>query len=74
MPKRKCNFSEKLQKQYPFMKRGRYDWEVICTLCSSTISIANKGSYDIIEHLGTNKHKKWDQNQAGSSKIDSFFF
>lgn len=55
------------------MKRGRYDWEVVCTLCASTISIANKGSHDIVEHLDTNKHKKGNQSNASSSKIDTFF-
>ncbi|XP_036143350.1 uncharacterized protein LOC118645751 [Monomorium pharaonis] len=66
MPKRKCNFSEELKKKYPFMKRGRFDWKVVCTLCSSTISVAHKGSHDIAEHLGTQKHKKWELSQAST--------
>lgn len=55
------------------LKKGKYDWEAFCTICSTNISIANKGVSDINEHLNTQKHKTNMKNQAGSSKISIFF-
>lgn len=73
MPKRKCTFNEELKKKFPFMKLGNTDWIVNCTLCNSTISIANKGVQDINSHLETQKHKKGFTSQDCSKKIDTFF-
>lgn len=53
MPKRKCSFTETLQKQYPMFKKGKFEWEIVCKICESSISIANKGASDITEHLNT---------------------
>lgn len=74
MPKRKCIFNEDLQRKYPSFKKGKFEWEVLCLICSSTISIANKGGSDIADHIATNKHKRHLQSQAGTSNtIDTFF-
>lgn len=69
MPKRKCTFNEELQKKFPLFKKGKFDWEILCTICNSNISIANKGVTDINEHIATLKHKTRFQSQAGSSKV-----
>lgn len=73
MPKRKCTFNSELQNKYPMLKRGKYDWEVLCTICSTNISIANKGVSDINDHLNTQKHKTNSKGQASSSNITTFF-
>lgn len=68
MPKRKCTFNDELQKKFPMFKKGKFDWEVLCTICDSKISIANKGVTDINEHIATLKHKMRFRSQAGTSK------
>lgn len=73
MPKRKCTFNSDLQNKYPMLKRGKHDWEVVCTICSTNISIANKGVSDINDHLNTQKHKSNSKGQASSSNISTFF-
>lgn len=73
MPKRKCTFNDELQKKYPMFKKGKNDWDVECLICSSNISIANKGISDITDHLNTQKHKSNSKNQASTSSITTFF-
>lgn len=73
MPKRKCTFNDELQKKYPMFKKGKNDWDVECLICSSNISIANKGISDINDHLNTQKHKSNSKNQASTSSITTFF-
>lgn len=55
------------------MKKGKYDWDAFCTICSTNISIANKGVTDINEHLNTQKHKTNLKCQASTSNIATFF-
>lgn len=68
MPKRKCTFNDELQKKFPVFKKEKFDWEVLCTICDSKISIANKGVTDINEHIATLKHKMRFRSQAGTLK------
>lgn len=72
-PKRKCTFNSELQKDYPFMKKGRLDWEVICSKCSSTFSVAHGGKSDINDHLKSAKHKRADNAAASSMSAIRFF-
>lgn len=73
MPKRKCLFNSELQNKFPMLKKGKFEWEAFCTICSTNISIANKGVTDINEHLSTQKHKTNLKNQASSSNISTYF-
>jgi len=49
-------------------KKGKFDWEIVCTVCNSNISIAHKGILDINKHVATSKHKMRFRSQTGTSK------
>lgn len=69
--RRKCKFSSELQILYPSFKQGKDDYLVMCLVCDSTLSIANKGRLDIEKHLAIEKHKKNNQSKQ-LVKIDKF--
>lgn len=75
--KRKCYFSNELEKEFPFIKRSRQDNlqtdEVVCTVCNSQFSIASGGRRDINKHINTQKHCKAKQASAVSKTVDTFF-
>ena len=54
------------------MKKGRLDWEVFCSKCSSTISVAHGGKSDINDHLKSAKHKRADNAAASSMSATRF--
>ena len=60
MPKRKSVFSDELRKKYPCFKKGRSDFEAECITCGygTFISVANKGSISLEDHIKTTKHKQ----------------
>lgn len=68
MPKHKCTFNDELQKKFPIFKKGKFDWEILCTICDSKISIANKDVTNINEHIVTLKHKMRFRSQTKTSK------
>lgn len=72
MPKRKCTFNDDLQKKFPTFRKVKFQWEVLCTICDTKISIANKGATDIIDHSNTMKHKTKISCQAGTSSMDTY--
>jgi len=41
-----------LQRKFPMMQKDKH-WEVYCTICLTSISIANKSVNDINEYLNT---------------------
>lgn len=45
----------------------------MCSLCSSTFSISNKGKYDLEQHLNSEKHKKNIRASTSSGVVTSFF-
>lgn len=55
------------------IKKGRYDWEAFCVVCSTSISIANKSVTDQNEHISTLKHKTNFINQSSTSNIATHF-
>ena len=72
--KRKCNFNVNLQKEFTdfnVVEENRN--EAFCKICRSKISIANKGAYDLKQHILSKKHREKVQNVASSSKLNSFF-
>ena len=73
MPKRKCLFNSDLESKFPMFKKGRYDWEAFCVVCSTSISIANKGVTDLNEHLSTLKYKTNLKNQSSAPNIATDF-
>ena len=60
MPKRKSKFTEELQQKYPFVRKGRDEFEAECITCSygTFVSVANKGKPSLDMHLDSSKHKK----------------
>lgn len=73
MPKRKCSFNEKLQNEYPFIKKHSDDNTVFCNKCRASFSIAHAGKGDIVQHLKTEKHKAADISASSSRTLTSFF-
>ncbi|XP_055904720.1 uncharacterized protein LOC129940426 [Eupeodes corollae] len=72
MPRRKCTFNEDLRAKFTSFKKGKYDWEVCCSICNCTISIANKGRRDIEDHVKSEKHSKNLRASTSSAALDSF--
>lgn len=72
MPKRQCTYKNDYSKEWDFIKKGRYETEVECTLCHSYLSIGHGGRADITDHLKSKKHKL-KISAAGSSKKLSLF-
>ncbi|XP_055906088.1 uncharacterized protein LOC129941473 [Eupeodes corollae] len=72
MPRRKCTFNEDLRTKFTSFKKGKYDWEVCCSICNCTISIANKGRRDIEDHVKSEKHSKNLRASTSSAALDSF--
>lgn len=54
--KRKCIFNEELQRKYTCFKSKTSKHEALCTLCNVTVSIANKGKFDLEQHISSSKH------------------
>jgi predicted nucleic acid-binding Zn finger protein len=72
--RRLCRFTENLQSEFTFLKKVRNDndYNVYCTICSSSFSVSHGGRSDITDHLKTNKHKT--AKQAGTfSSVSNYF-
>ena len=72
MPRRKCTFNEELKKNFPSFKKGKYAWEVSCSICNGTLSIANKGKSDIEEHIRSSKHSTNLRASTSSATLNSY--
>lgn len=72
--KRVCRFTEKLQSEFTFLKKVRNDndYDVYCTICSSSFSVSHGDRSDITNHLKRNKHKTAKQ-AATSSSVSNYF-
>ena len=75
MPKRKSVFSDELRQKYPCFKKGRSDFEAECITCGcgTFISVANKGSISLDDHIKTTKHKQAIKGETSSSKMTDYF-
>jgi len=71
-PKRKCIFNDKLQEEFPFIKKTVTESDVRCEKCMANFNIANSGKAAIKQHIETSKHKEADL-RASCKQIKSFF-
>jgi hypothetical protein len=72
MPKRKCPFIDKLQQDFPYIRKSKWEDKVGCTLCNSTFSISHGGRADINDHVNKINHKDATLPSL-SNKMTSFF-
>jgi len=72
MPKRKCNFTSDIKRDYPFLKET-IDSKVLCNYCQSVFSIRHGGRSDIKDHLETKKHKSSLEAVTSSDRVTNFF-
>ena len=75
MPKRKSVFSDELRQKYPCFKKGRSDFKSECITggYGTFISVANKGSISLDDHIKTAKHKQAIRGETSSFKITDYF-
>lgn len=74
MSKRKCIFSEELQKKYTcFTSTENSKNEAFCTVCRTVVSVANKGKYDLEQHISSFKHKSTISAGQSSKSVCDFF-
>jgi hypothetical protein len=62
-----------VNKRFPCFKAGRNENEADCITCKTSVSVINKGSYDLEAHLNTAKHKKQIQNCHNTRNVSNFF-
>ncbi|KAL4091620.1 hypothetical protein QTP88_026279 [Uroleucon formosanum] len=74
-PKRLCHFNEKLQNDFPFIKKLKStdDFNVQCTTCHGTFSVSHGGRLDINDHLKRQKHKLATRSSVQSGKVSNYF-
>jgi undecaprenyl pyrophosphate synthase len=72
MPKRKCTFSEALQKDFGFLKKIGSNGEVNCTHCNVTFSITHGGRSDINDHVKSARHKTAVEGLASRGSLILF--
>lgn len=74
-PKRSCRFTEKLEKEFPFIKKLKpnNDFGVHCTICLSIFSATHGGKINITDHIKTNKYKNAKEAAITSYKVSDFF-
>lgn len=75
MPKRKCIFTDELQKKFLTYSPVRDKWEAVCTVCKAGtyVSVSNGGASDLKAHMDTEKHKKAVQGESSSKKLTEFY-
>jgi hypothetical protein len=56
MPKRRCDFTESLEADYPFLKEDQQVRKVLCSICKSQFSIQHGDRSDILQHIKKRKH------------------
>ncbi|KAL6488963.1 hypothetical protein MHYP_G00027040 [Metynnis hypsauchen] len=75
MPKRKCVFTDILQKSFRAFRPGRDKFEALCTVCKAGtyVSVSNGGARDLKSHLDTEKHKTAVRGESSGSLITQYF-
>lgn len=71
--KRRCIFSDVLQKNYPFLKQGHDFTTLNCVKCNGQFSISSGGKTAIQRHLETEKHLKALKSAASSRNMNEYF-
>lgn len=72
--KRRLNkFTDKLSKEFPYIKKTKVEGSVQCEICNGLFSITSGGKRDISRHTESEKHKKFLQSSASTSKLTTFF-
>lgn len=71
--KGKCVFTEKLQKNYPFIRATDNSEKVLCTICNCEISLTSGGKADIERHIGRGKHTTAAKSQSSTQSVASIF-
>lgn len=71
--KRRCKFNDDLRSEFPFIKNTKSDYMVKYEKCNGEFSISHGGKNDISKHLERQKHKRYLNTAASSSKIQEFF-
>nr|XP_057944009.1 uncharacterized protein LOC131138794 [Doryrhamphus excisus] len=66
MPKRKCKFTDKLERKFPCFRPGRDEWEAECMKCKpgTFVTVSNKGAGDLEAHVSSTKHQNAAKNGA----------
>lgn len=72
MPRRKCHFKDEYTKTWSFIKKGRTEFEALCSICNSQIAIKHGGKSDIQQHIATNLHKSNIRTASTSTDISGF--
>lgn len=67
MPRGKCKWSDNIQKQHPYLRKGHIESTAFCSMCNSNFSIAGGGNFDVDRHVKTAKHMKNTRAIANSS-------
>lgn len=67
MPKGKSKWSDIIQKQHPYLRKGNTDSTAFCTKCICHFSIASGGNCDVERHIKTEKHLRNERAAACSS-------
>lgn len=74
MSKRKCLFTEELQSKYTCFKPTlNSKSEATCIVCNTTVSFANKGKYDLEQHVLSRKHTKTLRAGTSSTSVCDYF-
>lgn len=66
-------FTEKHQKEYPYIRSTAESDKVLCTICNSSFSVASGGKADIDRHIGREKHIAASKSQASTSSVALIF-
>jgi hypothetical protein len=74
-PKRLCSFTDKLQNEFPFIKKVKTNnnFDVQCTVYLSTFSDNHDRKSYITYHLKSNKHKMAQKATLIFNKVNQFF-
>lgn len=75
MPKRKCKFTDDLQRKFPCFRLGRDPCEAECMTCKAGtyVSVSNKGASDLEAHISSAKHKIAAKGESSSGKLTDYF-
>ena len=72
--KRKTSWNDSYATEFGFIKRYPPDEsKVFCTVCTSAFSISHGGRSDIVQHVGTTRHKNAIDVGSSSKKVSDFF-
>ena len=73
--KRKCTFTNEMQKKHSCFRKGRSDYEANCLICKSGtfIYVVYKSNGDLNTHLQSQIHRKAVRGAVTSPKMTNYF-